>query len=145
MHNKIDYPVIGYVINNRTAGSSNSSNPNFGRIVERVVRRDRMGISELARRLKVSRRTIYNWFEMERLSIDIISKIGFVIGHDFSDEFPEEFANADNHLPVDSVAQIQADQPKTAIYYWMDRYIKLLEKFNEVLSHEIKDHENPVQ
>src|ERR1700754_1762845 len=111
MHNKIDYPVIGYVINNRTAGSSNSSNPNFGRIVERVVRRDRMGISELARRLKVSRRTIYNWFEMERLSIDIISKIGFVIGHDFSDEFPEEFANADNHLPVDSVAQIQADQP----------------------------------
>jgi transcriptional regulator with XRE-family HTH domain len=145
MHNKIDYPVIGYVINNRTAGASNSSNPNFGRIVERVVRRDRMGISELARRLKVSRRTIYNWFEMERLSIDIISKIGFVIGHDFSDEFPEEFANADNHMVGDSVAQIQAEQPNNAIYYWMDRYIKLLEKFNEVLSHEIKDHDNPVQ
>ncbi|MDN3549548.1 hypothetical protein [Mucilaginibacter aquaedulcis] len=145
MHNKIDYPVMGYVINNRTAGSSNSSNPNFGRIVERVVRRDRMGISELARRLKVSRRTIYNWFEMERLSIDIISKIGFVIGHDFSDEFPEEFANADNHLAGDAVAQIQTEQPNNAIYYWMDRYIKLLEKFNEVLSHEIKDHDAPVQ
>jgi transcriptional regulator with XRE-family HTH domain len=145
MHNKIDYPVIGYVINNRTAGTSNSSGPNFGRIVERVVRRDRMGISELARRLKVSRRTIYNWFEMERLSIDIISKIGFVIGHDFSDEFPEEFANADNHMAGDSVAQIQAEQPNNAIYYWMDRYIKLLEKFNEVLSHEIKDHDNPIQ
>jgi len=145
MHNKIDYPVIGYVINNRTAGSSSGSNHNFGRIVERVVRRDRMGISELARRLKVSRRTIYNWFEMERLSIDIISKIGFVIGHDFSDEFPEEFANADNHMAADSVAQIQGEQPNNAIYYWMDRYIKLLEKFNEVLSHEIKDHDNPVQ
>lgn len=145
MHNKIDYPVMGYVINNRAAGSSNSSNPNFGRIVERVVRRDRMGISELARRLKVSRRTIYNWFEMERLSIDIISKIGFVIGHDFSDEFPEEFANADNHLAGDAVAQIQTEQPNNAIYYWMDRYIKLLEKFNEVLSHEIKDHDAPVQ
>ena len=145
MHNKIDYPVIGYMISNRTAGSTNSSSPNFGRIVERVVRRDRMGISELARRLKVSRRTIYNWFEMERLSIDIISKIGFVIGHDFSDEFPEEFANADNHMAGDSVAQIQTEQPNNAIYYWMDRYIKLLEKFNEVLSHEIKDHDNPVQ
>jgi hypothetical protein len=45
----------------------------------------------------------------------------------------------------DSAAQIQAEQPANAIYYWMDRYIKLLEKFNEVLSHEIKDHDNPVQ
>ncbi|WP_183564222.1 helix-turn-helix domain-containing protein [Mucilaginibacter sp. SP1R1] len=145
MHGKIDYPVIGYDSNN--AGSiSNGSDSNYGQILERVVRRDRMGISELARRLNVSRRTIYNWFETDNLSIDIISKIGFVIGHDFSNEFPEEFAKTRNYVNDDHLgdAQSSTENPSNAIYYWMDRYIKLLEKFNAVLSHEIKDHESVV-
>jgi len=144
MHNKIDYPLIGYVTNNNNSGGIYSSpDLNYGQILERVVRRDRMGISELARRLNVSRRTIYNWFEMEKLSLDVICKIGFVIGHDFSNEFPEEFAKTNNDLTGDSLAETQnaSEQTPNAIYYWMDRYIKLLEKFNEVLSHEIKDHE----
>jgi hypothetical protein len=80
---------------------------------------------------------------MEKLSLDVICKIGFVIGHDFSNEFPEEFAKTNNDLTGDSLAETQnaSEQTPNAIYYWMDRYIKLLEKFNEVLSHEIKDHE----
>lgn len=143
MHNKIDYPITGYDSN---AGSV--SDLNYGQILERVVRRDRMGISELARRLNVSRRTVYNWFEMDKLNIDIISKIGFLIGHDFSNEFPEEFAKTTNYFTDEDPMKDGAspsEQPPNAIYYWMDRYIKLLEKFNEVLSHEGKDHETSGQ
>ncbi|ASU34761.1 helix-turn-helix domain-containing protein [Mucilaginibacter xinganensis] len=109
----------------------------MGEILERVVRRDRMSISELSRNLDVSRRTIYNWFEMERLSVEIIKRIGFVIGHDFSKEFPEEFAI--NSVTVNPehrrIEPHLADPPPNAVYYWMDRYIKLLEKYTEVLNH----------
>ena len=141
MYNKIDYPVMSY--DNNLMKASNYSDVNYGQVVERVVRRDPMGISELARRLNVSRRTIYNWFEMEKLSFDIICKIGFVIGHDFSNEFPEDFAQKSNNAIEEPFTEIQngTEQPSNAIYYWMDRYIKLLEKFNETLSHEIKDHD----
>ena len=139
MQNKIDYPVIAY--NNNLAGSSSDSPKlHMGEILERIVRRDRMGISELARRLNVSRRTMYNWFETERISIEIIRRIGFVIGHDFSVEFPEEFAKksdfADGESFVDASSAVE--QAPTVVYYWMDKYIKLLEKFNTVLTHEGK-------
>lgn len=135
MHSKIDYPTS----NEALAADGNCTYRHYGQIVERIVRRDRMGISEIARRLNVSRRTLYNWFEIEKLNIDVICKIGFVIGYDFSKEFPEEFANKNNYVNGREFADNKgADQPKDAIYYWMDRYIQLLEKFNEILSHETK-------
>jgi hypothetical protein len=109
-----------------------------GQIVERAVRCNRMGISEISRRLYVSRRTLYNWFETKDLGLDTICKIGFVIGHDFSEELPEEFAKKTNSLSGEVMAELQntGDKLKDPIYYWMDRYIKLLEKFNELLSHQ---------
>lgn len=139
MQNKINYPVIAY--NNNFAGNgTDSPQLHMGEILEHVVRRDRMGISELARRLNVSRRTMYNWFEMDRLSIEIIRRIGLVIGHDFSTEFPEEFAKKSDYVDGESFTDIQnsLESPPTAVYYWMDKYIKLLEKFNSALSHETK-------
>jgi len=139
MQNKIEYPVLAY--NGNLAGAGlESSKVHMGEVLERVIRRDRMGISELARRLNVSRRTMYNWFETERIGIEVIRRIGLIIGHDFSVEFPDEFAKrsefADGESFVDSSGS--TEQPATVVYYWMDKYIKLLEKFNTVLSHEAK-------
>lgn len=139
MHNHIDYPV-----SNSAFGVASLENPikkqelHRGQILERVVRCDRMGISEIARRLYVSRRTLYNWFETKDLSLDIICKVGFIIGHDFSKEFPEEFADKTNKLSGEVMNNLQnpGDKPRDPLYYWMDRYIKLLEKFNELLSRE---------
>lgn len=138
MQNKSNYPAIAY--NNFAGNVTDGPKLHMGEILEHVVRRDRMGISELARRLNVSRRTMYNWFEMDRLSIEIIRRIGLVIGHDFSAEFPEEFAKKSDYVDGESFTDIQnsLDPPPTAVYYWMDRYIKLLEKFNTVLSHDSK-------
>jgi transcriptional regulator with XRE-family HTH domain len=141
MHSKNDYPdssLIDY--ENSAAETIVRVDLHYGQIVERIVRRDRMGISEIARKLDISRRTLYNWFETKKLNIDIICQIGFVIGHDFSKEFPEEFANKVNTVNTDRFAGALStkEQPRDAIYYWMDRYIKLLEKFNDVLSSEGK-------
>jgi hypothetical protein len=113
---------------------------NVGKIIERVVRRDHVRISELSRKLHVSRRTIYNWFNQESLSFEIICKIGSAIMHDFSKEFPEEFARIDNEIGDNMNAfsnndPMSVSAPSGSVEYWMNKYIKLLEKYNELLSH----------
>ena len=112
----------------------------MGKIIERVVRRDHIRISELSRKLHVSRRTIYNWFNQDTLSFEIICKIGSAIMHDFSKEFPEEFARIDNEIGDNMNAfansdPMSASAPSGSVEYWMNKYIKLLEKYNELLSH----------
>jgi hypothetical protein len=108
---------------------------NVGQVLERVVRRDRMGISELSRKLNVSRRTIYNWFDQKSLNPEIIWKVGTVIGHDFSVELPETFSK--NHLneAFDAHTEDYSKGDANSVYFWMNKYIKLLEKYNEILSH----------
>lgn len=112
---------------------------NVGKVIERVIRNEHVRISELSRKLHVSRRTIYNWFNQESLSIEIICKIGTAIMHDFSHEFPEEFACLDRKIkdrisPKEDNAQLFPATPFDSVEYWMNKYIKLLEKYNELLT-----------
>ncbi|WP_439697785.1 helix-turn-helix domain-containing protein [Mucilaginibacter sp. AW1-7] len=127
-----DYFVNDYFNNGSTIGEDS----HYGHAVERFERKDHMGISEIARKLNVSRRTLYDWFETKRFSLDITCQIGFVIDHDFSNDFPDAFARRINSLNADNGFErlLGKGQPRDATYYWMDKYITLPEKFNEVLS-----------
>jgi transcriptional regulator with XRE-family HTH domain len=110
---------------------------NVGQVIEHTVRRDHMGISELSRKLHVSRRTIYNWFNQETLSFDIICKIGNAIRHDFSKEFPDDFARVNHEIDYKEHVLTDVDSAyANSVNYWMNKYIRLLEKYNELLSHE---------
>ncbi|AZI28038.1 helix-turn-helix domain-containing protein [Pedobacter sp. G11] len=53
---------------------------NYGALLERSVRRSGFGISKLARRLNVSRPTVYQWFREENLDALTIIKIENTIG-----------------------------------------------------------------
>ena len=106
-----------------------------GEIVELTIRRNNISISELSRKLNVSRRSIYNWFTQKSLSIDIICKIGEVIKHDFSKDFPEIF-NQSMDLPDSrDVKSYTAADDYESVNYWRNKYINLLEKHNDFLSH----------
>lgn len=107
---------------------------NVGQVIEEVIRKDHVKISELSRKLHVSRRTIYNWFVQEKLSFDIICKIGIAIKHDFSKEFPDDFARIDHEIGADKEETTNIVFPGSA-GYWMNKYIILLEKYSELLSH----------
>lgn len=111
---------------------------NVGHIIELIVREDHVGISDLSRKLQVSRRTIYNWFNQESLSLDIICKIGNAIKHDFSKDFPEEFAKLKMENELNESLFMSADfnldgSYSDSVSYWMNKYIRLLEKYNELL------------
>lgn len=110
-----------------------------GAIVEKVVRRSGLSITELARRCNVNRRSVYNWFNQKTLKLDVIIKIGGVLEHDFSQEFPEsfdkkEFAGIKHISDPDEQEEEQPDQNN--IHYWMSKYIVLLEKYNELLQNQ---------
>ena len=102
-----------------------------GQIVERVVRRSGISVTELALRMHVNRKSIYNWFAQRYLSFDIVYQIGCVMGHDFLTEFPdnrEDLCFHSEHTVVNEVIE-DAD-------YWKDKYIELLEKYNNQLESE---------
>lgn len=108
----------------------------LGSILEKAVRMERIGISELSRKLRVSRRTIYNWFEQENLNIQIILKVGEMIGHDFSAELPENLLRTHRRLlNIDENSlENKVEMDNNSVYFWMNKYVSLLEKYNDLLS-----------
>ncbi|WP_158995047.1 TetR/AcrR family transcriptional regulator [Mucilaginibacter sp. L196] len=116
----------------RNALRHDGNNIHHGQIIERHIRSNCISISEIARRLDVSRPTLYHWFETKKLSTDIIVKIGLVTSHDFSVEFPDELANRSCLLDKEVLKDIDGgEQNSDPIYYWMERYIRLLERINQ--------------
>ncbi|MDB5020430.1 MAG: hypothetical protein JWQ28_1557 [Pedobacter sp.] len=106
----------------------------YGQIVERIIRRKGYSISELARLTKVNRRSVYNWFNQKQLKPEIIFRIGTVVNYDFSAEFPglfpdEDFSKQNKFVVYNN----QANAPDLNYSYWKDKYIDLLEKYNQLL------------
>ncbi len=108
---------------------------NKGDVIERIVR-TKIGISELSRILHVSRTCIYNWFQNGHLNFETICKIGQAINHDFSNEFPEEFANSRNQsfTELTSDNRVKGENYEKSVNYWMNKYILLLERYNDLLT-----------
>lgn len=104
-------------------------------LIERIVR-NKIGISELSRILDVSRTSIYNWFQQKQISLDIVCKIGHAIDYDFGNDFPEAFAKEGDKIMASLLREkMEGDHYYTnSIQYWMNKYITLLEKHNELLN-----------
>jgi hypothetical protein len=105
---------------------------NNGEIVEHVIRRNNISISELSRRLRVSRRSIYNWFTQKNLSFDIILQIGEVLDYDFSSDFPDKLIGRRSNSVQGYQPDIHINDSQNSANYWRNKYINLLEKYNEV-------------
>ncbi|WP_316801612.1 helix-turn-helix transcriptional regulator [Pedobacter frigidisoli] len=127
--------ISSIVLQTKKATSAGQTLRHEGHMVERIIRRNRMGISEIARKMNVSRRTLYNWFESDCISTENIHKLAQIIDHDFSVEFPNKLRI---YHEIDSIKSLLENKnldrgDNESVYYWMDRYIKLLENFNEIL------------
>ncbi|QPH41383.1 helix-turn-helix transcriptional regulator [Pedobacter endophyticus] len=107
-----------------------------GEILERLVRRDRMGISELSRKLNVSRRTIYNWFRQDRLNQVVIWQVCKLLGQDISTAFPDAFIEYNAEQESRTAEQDLLGTETNSVYFWMNKYIHLLEKYNDLLADE---------
>ncbi|MDB5063300.1 MAG: hypothetical protein JWP67_3143 [Mucilaginibacter sp.] len=117
-------------------------NTHQGQIVEYIVRKNGYNISSLAKALDVNRRSMYNWFNQKELKWDVIRRIGLVIRHDFSKEFPLLFTSEDfkgiyasrSYMSpsITNYDKIDADNN------WKGKYLNLLEKYNAELLNKAK-------
>jgi len=107
-----------------------------GQVVERIIRRNGHSISELARLAKVNRRSVYNWFNQRHLKPEIIFRIGCVLNYDFSADFPNLFSREEfirhSSTDMDELAP-ELSPEQLAANFWKDKYIDLLEKYNQLL------------
>ncbi|WP_432714760.1 helix-turn-helix domain-containing protein [Pedobacter sp.] len=105
-----------------------------GEIIELAIRRHKISISELSRKLKVSRKSIYNWFKKENLSLDVINKIGDVLDHDFIKDLPEKFDELTSELKkLKRENHVREEYDPNLAQYWKNKYINLLENYTNLL------------
>ncbi|WP_214225540.1 helix-turn-helix domain-containing protein [Pedobacter sp. B4-66] len=113
-----------------------------GSIIESIIRKQGHNISKLARYMKISRCTLYNWFEQDNLPYEVLVEIGSCINYDFSQEFPEVFSlNREKKMD----RQVLDKQPgeNRDVDYWMRKYILLLEEYNECLMNKENEFNKP--
>jgi hypothetical protein len=112
-----------------------SKKKHHGEIVFNAVKESKFNITELARLINFSRRALYNWFESEEVRPDDIYKIGRIIKHDFSKEFPEYFTPED--FSTTKVVNETVDEYNKLMEKYtllMKSHIELQEKYHALLS-----------
>ncbi|WP_114937381.1 helix-turn-helix domain-containing protein [Mucilaginibacter endophyticus] len=105
-----------------------------GQIVEILVRKKGFSITELAQHSDVSRSVVYQWFNRKELNADIIHRIGRIVDHDFSKEFPEYYQKKNTDIFDPRSGEMRPNQNRVNI--WKDKYIVLLEQYIQLLSAE---------
>ncbi|MEJ2883484.1 helix-turn-helix domain-containing protein [Pedobacter sp. GR22-6] len=106
----------------------------MGQVLEGAIRKKGQNISELARLLEVNRRTVYHWFKQEELSQQTVEKLGAVLKHDFSKEFPDLFK--ENSQARSNSEDLNIEDLKEKEEYWKNKYIALLERYADLLAQE---------
>jgi transcriptional regulator with XRE-family HTH domain len=95
----------------------------MGQLLERVIRRKGINISELAAALNITRPTLYSWFNQEVIDETAMQKISSIIVYDFSHDKPKPTV----------VNKIEEFTPIKDEAYWQERYIQLLERYSKLL------------
>ncbi len=105
-----------------------------GQILEKAVRESGMPLTKLTKRLKKSRRWIYNAFENPNVSIDYVLEIGKIIHHDFSEDIEElrKYRTMAAFMHLENASEID-ERESGSQDYWKNKYLKLLEKYNQLL------------
>ena len=100
-----------------------------GEIVKEAVYKSGVPITELAKRMGKSRRWVYQMFENNNVSLDVILQIGEFIHYDFTEEI-KEFSPSQKAM---NTLSISYEKEELNVEYWKNKYLKLLEEYNEIL------------
>lgn len=103
-----------------------------GEILEAVIRKSGYSIKVLAKRLGVSRNTIYNKFKEYDLSYDFIVRVGDIIRYDFTYEYPE----------IKTTVSLDKEEHAAELWRLEQKYTRLLERYNKLLSFLVKTANN---
>jgi transcriptional regulator with XRE-family HTH domain len=101
-----------------------------GQVIQKAVKESGISITQLAKKIRKSRQSIYNIFESQNVSIDLILSIGNAIHYDFSKDFKQLKTYSTKTDPM------MAEEDNAE--YWKQKYIALLEEYNQLLKNKKK-------
>jgi len=107
-----------------------------GQIVEEAIRKSGVSVTNMAQKLGISRRTLYQWFNYHDLPLVKVERIGQVINHDFSDELTELSTFVNEHeikygsamAPEYKKVLLERDKYLRMYHDLVDKHTKALEK-----------------
>ncbi|MEJ6981346.1 helix-turn-helix domain-containing protein [Pedobacter sp. P351] len=111
-----------------------------GELIEEVIRSNHLSISDVARKIHVNRRSVYNWFKQKALRPYTLHRICYVLAYEFSvklpDYFKQELIDSSDFTPpsAENPPVKEGDPEASSVQYWINKYIYLLEKYNETLA-----------
>jgi transposase-like protein len=113
------------------------SQMHIGELIEELIRVNHLSISEVARKMHVNRRSLYNWFKQQSIRPYILHRICNVLANDFAIELPsiiKETPRQDDSKHKTQAREVSEEVNSSSVSYWMNKYIYLLEKYNEMLA-----------
>lgn len=110
-----------------------------GEILKKVFDSEGVNVTKTAKKMNIDRATIYRHFADDDLSLDYILKYGKAIDYDFSKYFPEllqivQDPSTETKKSPKTYADLERD-----VEYWKDKYIQLLEQYNQIISSKLFD------
>ena len=103
-------------------------------MLDTAVREHSTNISQMVKKLGISRGTFYNHIKDPNLSFETLAKYGKVIRHDFAQDLPEMkryiFEEAEVPYGVPKTIEEAIEQRD----YWRERYYKKNEEFLKLLA-----------
>jgi len=113
-------------------------NKHRGEILQAVVHKSSISISQLAKRLGISRGTYYNHIQDNELPFEIIEKYGRVLKYDFTNDFPNMHKYVveeplENYGPPKNLKEAILQ-----ITFYKEKYFILLEKYNKLIEEKIQ-------
>jgi predicted transcriptional regulator len=97
-----------------------------GKVLEELIRNKGYSLSQVARHLDISRRTLYNYFEDPQLSWQKLSHIDQILQLNLGSRLTEMRNYYTHHKPTVLNEHLDAE-------YWRAKYIALLEKYTSLL------------
>ena len=103
-----------------------------GEIIRKVIYNSGYTVTEIAAGIGKSRRWMYLMFENSNVSLDIVLQIGKIIHYDFTEEI-KEFSPSQKNIEKST---LNSKKESSDAEYWKNKYLKLLEEYNELLKKE---------
>lgn len=106
-----------------------------GEILEAIVKRSHLTITEIVKRAGYSRSSYYSHIENLQLPYDILEVYGRILNYDFTDHFPDMIKYVSFTTPKEEITLDRAIRERDQ---WKDKYVNLLEKYNSLVEEKMK-------
>ena len=102
-----------------------------GALLEAAVQNDSVNISQMVKRMGISRGTYYNHKNDPNLSFELLAEYGKVLKHDFSQDLPEMKMLQLEEREVPYTTPKTIEEAIEQRDFWREKYYQLMEKFHK--------------